>query len=312
MGRLWMLVVLACALAGAVAPPTTAGAAGGAAIPAVVAPLSALTASAGTTMSGPAGVVPDRRQRPRPDACGKRPRKANGRYWRCTFVDRFDGDRLDRRRWFRQRRNTQVPGDQCQWGGPRHVAVRRGALRLTARPAPESADCAHVGGSVSTYHRFSQQYGRFEARVRVRRAEERGLQEAFWLWPDARFDDGTRWPAAGEIDIVETYSRHPDLAIPFLHYTWNDNGGPKPGVNTAWDCKAERGRWHVYRLLWGPDRIRIDVDGKRCLVNTSGDPAFDKRYIVALTQALGGRGNLPTAETPLPATMSVDYVKVWR
>ena len=114
-----------------------------------------------------------------------------------------------------------------------------------------------------------------------------GLQEAFWLWPDDRYPSATVWPAAGEIDIAETYSRYPDLAIPYLHYTAWDNWGPQPGVNTAWDCLAPRGEWHTYTLSWTDTRLRIEVDGQHCLTNDSDDPAFDKPYIVALTQALG-------------------------
>ena len=120
------------------------------------------------------------------------------------------------------------------------------------------------------------------------------------------------WPEAGEIDIVETYSGNYHLAIPFLHYTWNDNGGPRPGLNTAWDCAAARGVWNTYALEWTPNRLEIFVNGKSCLVNTTGDPAFQRKYIVALTSALGVSTNRPVASTPIPARMSVDYVHVWK
>jgi beta-glucanase (GH16 family) len=247
------------------------------------------------------------------DRCGKRPpRKPNGKAWRCTFVDDFDGRRLNRRRWLAARDTTPPDGSNSACRRGRNVEVRRGQLRLTVRSTGQRVGCGYTTGSVSTYHRFSQKYGRFQARIKVRAAHEPGLQEAFWLWPDDRVESTVKWPAAGEIDIVETYSHWPNLAVPFLHYTDNDNGGPKPGLNTAWDCRAKRGRWHVYTLVWGPKRIEIKVNGRRCLVNTSGDPAFDKKYIIAFTQALGVRENTVTSRTPLPATMKVDYIRVWR
>lgn len=207
----------------------------------------------------------------------------------------LDGRRPNRRRWLAAR-DTRPPGGStsaCRRG--KNVEVRRGQLRLTVRSTGQRLGCRYTTGSVSTYHRFSQKYGRFQARVKVRAADEPGLQEAFWLGPDDRVESNVTWPAAGEIDIVETYSHWPNLAVPFLHYTDNDNGGPKPGLNTAWDCTAKRGRWHVYTLVWGPKRIEIKVNGRRCLVNTSGDPAFDKKYIIAFTQALGVRENTVTA-----------------
>ena len=97
--------------------------------------------------------------------------------------------------------------------------------------------------------------------------------------------------------------------VPALHRERQRRAGP--GTNTAWDCTAWRGEWHTYTLEWSPSRIEVWVDGRSCLVNTSADPAFDKRYIVNLTAALGITNNTYAGGFPLPATMDVDYVRVW-
>ena len=57
--------------------------------------------------------------------------------------------------------------------------------------------------------------------------------------------------------------------------------------------------------------VALYVNGRLCLTNTSGDPAFQKPYIVAFTQALGQGANALTSQTPIPATMNVDYIRVW-
>ena len=153
------------------------------------------------------------------DACGKRPpRKPSGKSWRCTFVDNFDGPRLNRRHWklFRDKVPAQK-GSACR--RPKNSKVAKGQLLLTVKRTGDTIGCQYTIGAVSTYHRFSQKYGRFQARIKARATRERGLQESFWLWPDDRIKSTVQWPAAGEIDIAETYSQHPDLAIPFLHYT---------------------------------------------------------------------------------------------
>jgi beta-glucanase (GH16 family) len=246
------------------------------------------------------------------DKCGRKPPpKENGKAWQCSFADNFNGKQLNKGRWksFYDKVPSQK-GSSCR--RPKNAKVANGQLRLTVKRTGKAVGCQFTNGAVSTYHRFSQKYGRFQARIKVRATREPGLQESFWLWPDDRIESNVKWPAAGEIDVAETYSQWPDLAVPFLHYTANDNGGAKDGLNTAWDCKAKRGRWHNYTLLWGPDKIIINVDGKRCLRNTSGDRAFKKKYIVAFTQSVGMRGNRPTPDTPLPATMQVDYIRVWR
>jgi beta-glucanase (GH16 family) len=256
------------------------------------------------------------------DACGQQPLKADGTPWTCTLADDFDGTELDRSVWMPQTvfRSGEDEAWACYLDDPSVVSVADGNLDLTVRKLPASEPCAgqndgstpYVAGMVSTYRLFSQQYGRFEARIKNTAATVPGLQETFWLWPDDRYSTDEVWPAAGEIDISETYSQYPDLAIPFLHYTAYDNGGPVPGMNTSWSCAAQRGVYNTYTLEWTSDRIEIFVNGTSCLVNTADDPAFDKPYIVTLTQLLGVAGNTLTDATPLPATMSIDYFRAWK
>lgn len=267
------------------------------------------------------GKVTGAKQKPRPDACGPRPPKADGSLWSCTLADDFTGTQLNRSVWVPQ--TNFATGDLNAWAcyldDPSTVSVHDGALHLALRKLPEPQLCAgygnlptqYVAGMVTTYHLFSQQYGRFEARIKNTATTAPGLHEAFWLWPDDRHS-AILWPASGEIDIAETYSQYPDIAVPYLHYTATDNGGPVPGLNTAWDCVAHRGEFNTYTLEWSPDRLEILVNGNSCLVNTSGDPAFRKPYIISLTQAIGTGTNAYDGRAPLPATMTVDYVKVWQ
>ena len=254
------------------------------------------------------------------DDCGPRPARADGTLWACTLAEDFSGTELDRDVWMPQTifRSGSRTAWACYLDDPSVISVHDDALHLTVRKLPEPQPCAgqknqatsYVSGMVSTYRLFSQKYGRFEARIKNTATTAPGLQESFWLWPDDRYNTAV-WPAAGEIDIAETYSQFPDLAVPYLHYMWNDNGGPVPGVNTAWNCVAARGEYNTYTLEWTTTRLEIKVNGTTCLVNTSGDPAFQKPYIVALTQLLGERGNAYTGTAPMPATMSIDYVRVW-
>ncbi len=257
------------------------------------------------------------------DECGARPRKADGSLWSCTLNEEFNGAELDRNIWRPQVgfNAGSLTGMPCYVDDPGVISVHDGALHLSVRevsipviPCPGLilVPTNHIAGGVDTYWKWSQKYGRFETRYKNTAATVPGLHEAFWLWPDARHQKPLElWPAAGEIDITETYSQHPDLAIPFLHYGLLDNLGPQPGLNTAWDCRAARGRYNTYTLEWTANRIEIFVNGRSCLVNTSGDEAFRKPYIMALTQMLGAEQNGYRSATPLPATMTVDYVRVW-
>jgi beta-glucanase (GH16 family) len=252
------------------------------------------------------------------DACGTQPLKADGTPWHCTFRDDFSGTALDRTKWKPQTSFStgSLLVRACYIDDPSTVNVANGSLNLIVRRSLAPVTCGwwsvtnFVAGMVTTYHLFSQQYGRFEARMRNTATVYPGLHEAFWLWPDDRVPSTEVWPNAGEIDVSETYSVYPNLSIPFLHYS-ADAQGSKPGVNTAWDCTAYRGVWNTYTLEWSPTRIQISINGKTCLVNTSADPAFQKPYIMAFTSALGGDSNGYDWRAPIPATTSIDYVRVW-
>jgi beta-glucanase (GH16 family) len=268
--------------------------------------------------------MPAARPAPAPaqyDACGARPRKADGTLWSCTFEDNFTGTELDRTKWHPQTVFASGTKDAhaCYRDDPANVNVANGHLNLTLLRLDAPAPCGisdfgptpYQSGMVSTWHLFSQQYGRFEARIRNTASSVAGLQEAFWLWPDDRIPSTVAWPDAGEIDVSETYSVYNSLSVPFLHYS-QDANGPQPGVNTAWNCTAERGTWNTYTLEWTPTTLSITVNGQPCLTNTSADPAFQKPYIVAFTQGLGQNANTLTGDTPVPATMEIDYLRVWR
>ena len=252
-------------------------------------------------------------------SCGGTVYKADGTPWQCTFDDEFSASRLDSTKWIAQ--TNMATGDPsvayaCFENGLSNVSVSGGSLHLSVRKQSTPVTCGqsfptnYTAGQVSSYHLFSQQYGRVEARMRTTATVAPGLHEAFWLWPDDRYTS-INWPTTGEIDVAETYSNYSTLAVPYLHYTANDNGGPIPGTNTAF-CGALRGVWNTYDLVWTPTSITISVNGQTCLVNTSSDPAFNQRYILALSGTLGFGGDALTPLTPIPETTDVDYVRAWQ
>lgn len=255
---------------------------------------------------------------PAASACGPVIRKANGTPWRCTFVDQFTGTQLNRSFWVPQTgwyQGDYNVGYNCYIDSPSVISVSSGALHLRVVKQAYPTSCGapasptnYVAGMVSTYHLFSQRYGRFQARIKVQNTRAAGLHEAFWLWPDDRYVK-VNWPATGEIDPNETFSMYHDRSIAFLHY--GKDAKWVSGVNMNFGCRASRGVWNTYTVSWSPKSLTVQVNGRKCLYNTSGDPAFKERYIVDLTAALGESKNKMTSATPIPATMLVDYVKVW-
>lgn len=264
---------------------------------------------------------------PGPSACGAALTKPSGGYWRCTFVDNFEGTTLNRRHWVPQQTSNSgyVVGPECYVNSPHNIAVSGGVLRLTARKVAAPFTCAspngnfrtqYTGASVTTYDLFTQTYGRFDIRARFPHVAGPGSHSALWLYPqDPTFYGAS--PASGEIDIGEYYSAYPDRVVPFVHY----NAASANPHNTNTSCLVDKPwEWHRYSVEWTSKSITVKYDDKTCLVNRWSPAAplkrpapFDKPYLVALTQALGlGTNAFRAATTPLPLTTQIDWVHVYR
>ncbi|MFX9684343.1 glycoside hydrolase family 16 protein, partial [Acinetobacter baumannii] len=66
---------------------------------------------------------------------------------------------------------------------------------------------------MTTRGKFSFQYGRAEARIKLPRGQ--GIWPAFWMVGDRVNCDG--WPACGEIDIMENIGREPFTVHGTIH-----------------------------------------------------------------------------------------------
>jgi beta-glucanase (GH16 family) len=260
--------------------------------------------------------------------CGPAVTKADGSTWRCVFSDDFDGDALDTSKWLvlSSAASGYRNGPECYLGagsplGSDDVAVSDGTLRLTARELDHEITCPSLGGDftsrwtgafVTTYYSFTTTFGRVEVRAAFPDTEVAGVHSALWLWPpDLAYGSDT----TGEIDLAEFYSVYPDRVIPFLHY----QPAVPDGTNTNDYCLVDDvTKMHDYVIEWEPGHVHIAYDGQTC-VDHDIDPAppltgsepFDQRYAIDLTQALGNATNAFTPDTPLPATTTVDYVRVW-
>jgi beta-glucanase (GH16 family) len=242
--------------------------------------------------------------------------------WTLTWSDEFDGPNgsaPDPSKW-----NNDVGGGG--WGnkeleyytdGTANVVVQDGNLVITATPAGASqymcwyGPCLYTSARLNTAGNFSQQYGRFEARLQVPFGQ--GLWPAFWMLGDNVGTVG--WPACGEIDIVENVGFQPGLAWGSLH-------APHYDATLAYTLAAMAhfaDAFHLFAVEWEPAQIRFYVDDVLYEAHTPADAtslggtwAFDRPFFVILNVAVGGKwpGN-PDATTTFPQTMKVDWVRVY-
>lgn len=165
----------------------------------------------------------------------------------------------------------------------------------------------YVSGMVTTRNKFSQTYGRFEARMKM--PQVRGSWPAWWLMPSESFYG--LWPRSGEIDIVEYVSDAPSTVFHTIHRS--EGNGPKIQDAAASQVSGTANDWHTYAIEWESGELRWYVDD--VLVKTfrppSGGPPFDRAFYLILNQAVGGEW----PGTPMPGfdnTVSVDWVRVYR
>ena len=160
-------------------------------------------------------------------------------------------------------------------------------------------------------------YGIVEARIKLPKG--RGTWPAFWMMP-ANNDFGTTpWPLCGEIDIMEEVGYNPNYTSSSLHTdAYNHTKGTQKTAERL--TAGAQNDFHVYRLEWTEDYIRTYVDGKMLLSfsnDRKGDARtwpFNKAFYVILNLAWGGDwgGAQGVDEGCLPATMEVDYVRVFQ
>lgn len=260
----------------------------------------------------------------KPWQCGVQVRRPDGSPWVCRFVDHFSGTSLDRSSWtVLQSSTSPQPGLACVEDDSSNVRVSGGALRLTVHKTEQPFVCQtpwgnytsqYSAGSVSTWDKLELTYGRYEVRAKFDDATVSGIHSAIWLYP--RQMTYGPWPQSGEIDIAEYYTRYPDRAIPYLHYF---HESPDPVTNNYCYISNPR-QFNTYVVEWTPGLIKIVYNGRTCLTHRidaksplTGSAPFDQPFALILTQTLGiGHNPFDPGTTPLPQTMAIDWVRVWR
>jgi beta-glucanase (GH16 family) len=112
------------------------------------------------------------------------------------------------------------------------------------------------------------------------------------------------WPTCGEIDIMEHINTD-NLIHGSLH--WN-------GGNTSQQTTSTPADYHVYAVEWDSKQIRFYVDDTLYdQESTFAIGAFHLPFFLILNVAAGGNWPGQTVdESILPASMYVDYVRVYK
>lgn len=217
--------------------------------------------------------------------------------WRMVWTEEFRGTSVDSANWTLE--NVAWPHNaELQFYLPQQASVANGQLKILAERRNHGGR-AYVSARMDTQGKFSQQYGRFEARMKLPLGK--GYWPAFWLLPESGI-----WPP--EIDIMEHIGSQPNTVLMTQHWGTVSTHQYAGGTYTGPDFTAG---FHQFAAEWSPTRIDWFVDGVLRYSTTTNVPQMPM-YVV-LNLAVGGflPGN-PDGTTVFPGETLVDWVRVYQ
>lgn len=217
--------------------------------------------------------------------------------WRLVWSDEFSGTSVNSSRWNFE--NVAWPyNGELQYYSQQNATAQSGVLNIRAERRTVG-NRNYVSARINTDNKFEQQYGRFEARMKVPYGQ--GFWPAFWLLPATN-----AWPP--EIDIMEILGHQTSTVYMTQHWGTVDNVMSYGGNWTGPDFSAG---FHRFAVEWSPSRVDWFVDGVLRFTTTSNFP-HEPMYVV-LNLAVGGfwPGN-PTPSTVFPQSLLVDWVRVYQ
>lgn len=249
--------------------------------------------------------------------------------WKLVWADEFSKNGPpDPRNWIFE--NGLARNEEFQWYQPDNARCENGLLVIEGHRerkrnpnyVPGSPDwktnreyADYTAASLQTRGRHQWRYGRFEMRGRI--DTRAGLWPAFWT-----LGAEGEWPACGEVDVMEYYRGALLANVAWAtNRRWTAKWDSTKKPLSEWGDPAWSRKFHVWRMDWDENAIRLSVDG--VLLNTTdlkdtvnqdgtGKNPFQQPHYLLLNLAIGGQNGGDPANTTFPARFEVDYVRVYQ
>jgi beta-glucanase (GH16 family) len=204
----------------------------------------------------------------------------------------------------------------CSAANPNVFMNGGGSLVIRAR---KDAAGTWTSTRMLTSGKFSVQYGRIEARMRLVAAN--GLWPAFWMLGTNIGSAG--WPSCGEVDIMEWVDNYGASATSSTIHGPGYSGAGGIGVQTGFPngTRVDDPNYHIFGVIWSPNQIQFYRDSITNITRTitpANIPAgttwaYNHPFFLLLNQAVGGNWFPgPDASTPAVNDVLVDYVRVYQ
>jgi beta-glucanase (GH16 family) len=202
----------------------------------------------------------------------------------------------------------------CNQAEPNAYVSSDGYLHIVAR---NPAKRIFTSARLKSQGLRSFRYGRIEARIKMPAGQ--GFWPAFWMLGDTV--NSVKWPACGEIDIMESVGKMPTTNFGSIH----GSGFTGASITTAYTLPGGAkfaDTFHIFGILWSPRQMKFYVDDPSNVYATytpasltSGGvwPFDSSKFFFILNLAVGGNWpGAPDASSVFPQEMLVDYVRVYQ
>lgn len=248
--------------------------------------------------------------------------------YKLVWADEFNKDGpVDSENWrFEQ---GFVRNHEDQWYQAENAGCKNGFLIIEGRKEskanpdylPGSNDWRknrpqinYTSSSINTSGKHSWKYGRFVMRGRI--DISKGLWPAWWT-----LGVGGRWPANGEIDIMEYYRKRLLANVACIGADRKPEWFIKTRSTDSLGGKKWASKFHIWRMDWDENSISLYVDdflmnqvelSKLVNKDGSGINPFKQPHYMLLNLAVGGDNGGDPANTKFPNRFEVDYVRVYQ
>ncbi len=229
-----------------------------------------------------------------------------GKRYKLTFEDNFDGDELDLEKWERcpewkrQDLNNYWDNDMSYLDGDGNLIIEMSY--------DEERD-SYLSGAVRTKGKFEQAYGYYEIRCRVNTVA--GYWTAFWLMGETVGGTQDGGVDGTEIDIMESAYYGTGEINHGLHWDGYEFFHKSDGKRVAADVYD--GEYHTFAVLWTDKEYVFFADGKetwrtdaKAAKGTCKNPLYIK-----VTSETGSWTGTELKKESLPDYMKIDYVRAY-
>lgn len=258
-----------------------------------------------------------------PEWVGKRPPVEGN--WVETLNENFEGAQLNEKIWTPRLIWDGPAKGELQRYAQENVTVKDGVATILCEkrsghqynnPALETRE--YTTGAFTTFGKWTQKYGYFEAKVKLPTA--RGLWPAFWTMPDRGPEAGDVWQRR-ETKAVKGNGMEMDI---FEHLTeW---GSGRFNIAAHWDGYGPEHKqwgnshtyygptadgWHVAGMLWEPGKLTWFLDGVK-VGEWKNDRICDVPSYLKFTVQMGNWATKNVDDAKLPDKFQIDYVRAWQ